>query len=59
MEKNILNGLDFDLYSPTSVSFIKLYNQILDYNNKVLILSNYLADLMLLAISTNKYSPSL
>ena len=26
MEKNILNILDFELYSPTSVAFIKLYN---------------------------------
>lgn len=28
MEKKILNILDFDLYSPTSVSFLKIYNQI-------------------------------
>jgi cyclin A len=29
MEKQILNILNFELYSPTSVAFIKIYNQIL------------------------------
>lgn len=58
MEKNILNLLNFDLYSPTSVSFLKLYHQILNLERKIIICSEYLADLMLLAINSHQYEPS-
>jgi hypothetical protein len=59
MEKNILNILNFELYSPTAVSYIKLYNTILELSPKIVTCSNYLADLMLLATNTHKYPPSL
>jgi hypothetical protein len=59
MEKQILNILNFDLYSPTAVGFIKLYNQILMVNKKALTCALYLSDLMLLATSSHIYPPSL
>ena len=59
MEKKILNILNFQLYSPTAISFIKLMNQVLEMPQNVYICANYLADLMLLATNTHKYPPSL
>ena len=59
MEKKILNTLDFELYSPTSVAFIKLYNQIFEFSPKIIVTSNYLSDLMLLAANTHHFEPSL
>ncbi len=59
MEKQILNILNFDLYSPTAIAFIKLYNSVLKVNTKVLLCACYLADLMLLPTLSNKYNPSL
>lgn len=29
MEKNILNILNFELYSPTAIAFMKIYQQVL------------------------------
>ena len=59
MEKRILNILEFDLYAPTSVAFLKLFNQIFDFSPKVMVTAFYLADLMLLAINSHLYEPSL
>ena len=59
MEKQVLNILNFDLYSPTAIAFIKLYNSVLKVNTKVLLCACYLADLMLLPTLSNKYNPSL
>ena len=59
MEKNILNILDFDLYAPTSVSYLKLFNQIFQFDRKIMLTSYYLADLMLLAVNTHMYPSSL
>ena len=59
MEKKILNILDFQLYSPTSVAYIKLINQVFEMPQNVYICANYLADLMLLATNTHKFAPSL
>ena len=59
MEKQILNILNFDLYSPTSIGYIKLYNQLLSIERKTLTCSYYLADLMLLASSSHQFPPSL
>ena len=59
MEKNILNILNFELYSPTATSYIKLYNTVLDINPRVTTCSYFLGDLMLLATNTHKYAPSL
>lgn len=53
MEKNILNILNFDLYAPSAITFLKLYNQIFELSTKTMITSFYLADLMLLAINTH------
>ena len=55
MEKKILNILNFDLFSPTSVTFLKLFNQIFEFSPKIMITSLYLADLMLLAVNTHIY----
>jgi cyclin-A len=51
MEKDILNLLNFELYSPSSISFLKLYGSVLNLDRRVTILSEYLADLMLLAVN--------
>lgn len=59
MEKQILNLLDFELYSPTSPAYIKLYNQILECKTNVVILANFLADLSLLSANTSVYQTSL
>ena len=59
MEKKILNILEFDLYAPTSITFLKLYNQIFEFSPNITITSLYLADLMLLAINSHLYPPSL
>lgn len=59
MEKQILNILNFDLYSPTSVAFMKIYNQILDLDRRITICADYLADLMLLAVNSHHFTPSL
>jgi cyclin A len=59
MEKQILNILNFDLYSPPSVAFIKVYNKVLEVDPKTLVCSLYLSDLMLLAPNTHHYSASL
>ena len=59
MEKKILNVLNFELYSPTAVSFIKLMSQVMELPPRVTVCANYLADLMLLATNTHKHSPSL
>ena len=59
MEKEILNVLNFDLYVPTAISYIKLYNQILEVDKKTLITAFYLADLMLLPSSSALFNPSL
>ncbi|CDW85295.1 protein kinase domain containing protein [Stylonychia lemnae] len=59
MEKEILNLLNFELYSPTSISFLKLYGQILNLDRRVTILSEYLADLMLLAVNQHQYESSM
>jgi hypothetical protein len=39
MEKKILNILDFDLYTPTSITFIKVFNQIFEFSEKIMITS--------------------
>lgn len=59
MEKQILNLLEFELYSPNAVSFLKIYSQVLTIERRVIICAEYLADMMLLAVSTHNYSPSL
>lgn len=61
MEKNILNLIQFDLYSPTTVHFLKVLFQVLDVslNQRTRILSSYLADLMLLPFSSLQFKPSL
>mmetsp|Transcript_21083 Transcript_21083/g.20235 ORF Transcript_21083/g.20235 Transcript_21083/m.20235 type:complete len:132 (+) Transcript_21083:2059-2454(+) len=59
MEKTILNLMNFDLNCPTSLTFLKLYNQIFEYSPKVLITALYLADLMLLPADTHLFTPSL
>jgi hypothetical protein len=59
MEKDILNLLNFDLYSPTAITFIKLYDQIMQVDMKTLKTAFYLADLMLLPSSSAEYAPSL
>ena len=59
MEKQILNLLNFDLYAPTAIAFIKLYNQIISVERKTLVTAFYLADLMLLPSSSAAFSPSL
>lgn len=59
MEKTVLNTLNFDLYSPTSVSFIKVYNQVLKADKKTLMCSYYIADLLLLDSKTSLCPPSL
>src|SRR4051812_6575828 len=59
MEKQILNILNFELYSPTSVAFLKLFNQIFEFDSKIMITSFYLADLMLLAVNSHYFEPSL
>jgi len=53
MEKDILNLLNFELYAPSSISFLKLYGSVLNLDRRVTILSEYLADLMLLAVNQN------
>ena len=60
MEKQVLNILNFDLYAPTAIAFIKAYNSVLQVtDSKVMLCACYLADLMLLPSSSNKYPPSL
>lgn len=59
MEKQILNVLDFDLYSPTTIAFIKMFNMIYNFDQKVVTTAYYLADLMLLALNSHLYPPSL
>lgn len=55
MEKEILTLLDFNCFSPTVPHFLKL----VDVSEKVRLLSNYLADLMLLTTKTLRFKPSL
>ena len=59
MEKEVLNILNFDLYSPTTVAFIKMYNKILAFDQKTVMCSLYLSDLLLLDSKSNKFQPSL
>jgi hypothetical protein len=59
MEKQILNVLNFELYSPTAVAFLKLYNQVFEFDAKVMVTAFYLADLMLLAVNSHYFTPSL
>jgi hypothetical protein len=59
MEKQILNLLNFDLYSPNAIVFLKVYGKVLTLERRVFICSEYLADLMLLAVNTHLYQPSL
>jgi serine/threonine protein kinase len=55
MEKQILTLLDFNCYSPTVIHFLKLLNM----SEEVKLLSNYLADLMLLTTKPLAFKPSL
>lgn len=59
MEKKVLNILNFDLYSPTVISFLKVYHQILELDKRVVICANYLADLLLLATDSRQFDQSL
>ncbi len=59
MEKEILTLLNFELYSPSSMHFLKLYNEILEVPFVAFITAQHMADLMLLAVDSLKYEPSL
>ena len=59
MEKEILNIIEFDLYAPTSITFLKVYNEILHLDERVKVTAFYLADLMLLASNTHMFRPSI
>ena len=59
MEKQILNVLGFDLYSPTAVGFVKVYNHVIVTDIKSLTCAFYIADLMLLSAKSNIFEPSL
>lgn len=55
MEKQILTLLDFNCFSPTVVHFLKM----IEMPDNIRVLSNYLADIMLLTTDTLKFKPSL
>lgn len=59
MEKAILNVLNFDLYAPTAVGFIKVYDRVLSVPPETQKVALFLSDLTLLSAKTSHFAPSL